>query len=140
MFTRSAVLITITVLLSVLVAIGPSPSFGDDAVNAADVADHMDKTKYTAAEIKTYMKRLKGKEVVAAGKVDNVHNLKRQEAKVVVNVTIPGRGTLFVVDVHMPQADAGSLHKNDPVTCRGEFRRYNPWTLNGIVLQGSCSK
>lgn len=140
MFTRFAALMMIAMILCAPLMVAPSSSYAEEAVQAADIADHMDKTKYTAVEIKTYMRNLKNKQVVATGKVDNVHTLPRQEAKTVVHVSIPGRSTLFVVDVHMLQAEAGALHKNDTVTCTGTFRRYNPWTLNGIVLQGSCSK
>ena len=137
MMTRMLCALFTVISLQVLVT---APAQAADAVEAATVADHMDKTKYSSKEIKSYMKGLKGKDVVAAGKVDNIHGQPRQEAKVVVDVTIPGRGTLFVVDVHMPQSEADKLRKNDRVSCRGQFRRYNPWTLNGIVLQGSCTK
>jgi hypothetical protein len=86
------------------------------------------------------MKDLKSKEVTAEGKIDDILNQPKKIAKVVVHVDVPGKSGKFVVDVHMPQDSADKLRKGETVSCKGEFRRYNPWTLNGIVLEGTCKK
>jgi hypothetical protein len=105
-------------------------------VTAADVADHMDKSKYTSADIKQYLKDLKGKQVSAEGKVHDVMTGKTG-VKIVVSVDIPGRSRDFVVDVHTRTASA--LKKGDRVSCTGEYIKYNMFTLNGIGIEGSCS-
>ena len=106
-------------------------------VTAPDVADHMDKSKYTSADIKKYLKALKGEQVSAEGRVDDVLTGKTG-IKIVVSVAVPGRSKEFTVDVHTK--DAASLHKDDRVSCTGEYVRYNMFTLNGIGIDGSCSK
>ena len=106
-------------------------------VTAADVADHMDKSKYTSSDIKKYLKALKGEHISAAGKVDDVQT-GRTGVKIVVFVSIPGRSKDFVVDVHAK--DATTVHKGDRVSCTGEYVKYNMFTLNGIGINGSCSK
>jgi hypothetical protein len=106
-------------------------------VTAADVAEHMDKSKYTSADIKKYLKALKGEQISADGKVHDVLTGKTG-VKIVVSVDIPGRSRDFVVDVHTK--DAVAVHKDDRVSCKGEYVKYNMFTLNGIGIEGSCSK
>lgn len=117
-----------------------TPATAGQAVNAKTIAERLDKSKYTTSEIKTYVKGLKGADVTAEGKIDDIMNQPRRTAKVVVLIDVPGRSGKFIVDVHMPQNEADKLRKNDMVICKGEFRRYNPWTLGGIVLEGACRK
>ncbi|OGW38608.1 MAG: hypothetical protein A2X58_10110 [Nitrospirae bacterium GWC2_56_14] len=119
-----------------VVILSPAPSQAGQ-VAAADVADHMDKTKYSSDDIKSYLKALKGKRIVADGKVDDVKT-GRTGAKIVVKVEVPGRSKDFVVDVRTKSAAA--LHKGDRVSCKGEYTKYNMFTLNGIGIDGSCSK
>jgi acyl-coenzyme A thioesterase PaaI-like protein len=118
------------------VILTPAPSHAGQ-VTAAEVADHMDKTKYSSDDIKSYLKALKGKQIVADGKVDDVKT-GRTGAKIVVKVEVPGRSKDFVVDVRTKSAAA--LHKGDRVSCKGEYLKYNMFTLNGIGIDGSCSK
>ena len=108
-----------------------------EQVTAADVANHMDKSKYSSADIKQYLKALKGEQVSAEGKVDDVLTGKTG-VKIVVLVEIPGRSREFVVDVRTK--DAATVHKGDRVSCKGEYTKYNMFTLNGIGIEGSCSK
>ena len=127
-----------------VVILSPAPSHAGQ-VTAAEVADHMDKTKYSSDDIKSYLsdditsylKALKGKRIVADGKVDDVKT-GRTGAKIVVKVEVPGRSKDFVVDVRTKSAAA--LHKGDRVSCKGEYTKYNMFTLNGIGIDGSCSK
>jgi len=119
-----------------VVILSPAPSHAGQ-VTAAEVADHMDKTKYSSDDIKSYLKALKGKQIVADGKVDDVKT-GRTGAKIVVKVEVPGRSKDFVVDVRTKSAAA--LHKGDRVSCKGEYTKYNMFTLNGIGIDGSCSK
>ena len=119
-----------------MVILSPAPSHAGQ-VAAAEVADHMDKTKYSSDDIKSYLKALKGKRIVADGKVDDVKT-GRTGAKIVVKVEVPGRSKDFIVDVRTRSAAA--LHKGDRVSCKGEYTKYNMFTLNGIGIDGSCSK
>ena len=112
-------------------------SFAGEAVNAVDIAQHMNKGKYSSAEIKSYLKELKGKQVSAHGKVDDIMTGK-SGTRVVLQVTVPGKSAHFVVDVYVK--DAGNLHRGDKVSCTGEYTKYNMLTLNGIAIKGSCSK
>jgi len=131
----------VAIVISILVVSGvailsPGPARAGQ-VTAADVAEHMDKSKYTSADIKQYLKALKGQQVSAEGKVDDVLTGKTG-VKIVVFVDIPGRSREFVVDVH--NKDAVAVHKGDRVSCTGEYAKYNMFTLNGIGIEGSCSK
>jgi hypothetical protein len=109
----------------------------DQAVNAKTVAEHMDKGKYSSSEIKSYMKGLKGATITADGKVNDIMTGKTG-TRVVLSVAA-GRNNDFVVDVYV--ADASKLHKGEHVSCKGEYSKFNNWTLNGIALKdGSCSK
>jgi acyl-coenzyme A thioesterase PaaI-like protein len=123
-------------MAAAMVILSPAQSHAGQ-VTAAEVADHMDKTKYSSDDIKSYLKALKGKQIVADGKVDDVKT-GRTGAKVVVKVEVPGRSKDFVVDVRTK--DAAVLHKGDRVSCKGEYTKYNMFTLNGIGIDGSCSK
>jgi hypothetical protein len=106
-------------------------------VNAKTVADHMDKGKYSSSEIKSYLKGLKGATITTDGKIREILTGKTG-TRVVLSVAA-GRSGDFVVDVYVKEA--GSLHSGDKVSCKGEYSRYNNWTLNGIALKnGSCSK
>ncbi len=107
------------------------------AVPAKAVAEHMDKSKYSSAEIKSYLKDLKGKEITADGKIDEILTGK-SGTRVVVFVNIPGRSRDFIVDVYVN--DAKDFRKGDGVSCKGEYTKYNMFTLNGIAIKGSCSK
>lgn len=131
----------VTIVFSMLLVSGMAILYPGSAqagqTTAADVADHMDKSKYTSADIKKYLKALKGEQISAAGKVDDVLTGKTG-VKIVVSVEIPGRSKEFTVDVHTK--DASSVHKGDRVSCKGEYVRYNMFTLNGIGIDGSCSK
>ncbi len=130
-----------TIVFSMLIASGMivlSPVAAHAGqVSAADVADHMDKSKYSSADIKQYLKALKGQQVLAEGKVHDVLTGKTG-AKIVVSVNVPGRSKDFVVDVRTK--DAAAIHKGDQVSCKGEYVKYNMFTLNGIGIDGSCSK
>ncbi len=107
-------------------------------VSAQTIAEHMNKSKYSSAEIKSYLKDLKGKEITADGKIDNILTGKTG-TRVVVFVDIPGRSTYFVVDVYV--SNSSGLHKNDRVSCKGTYSKYNWFSLNGITLkEGSCNK
>lgn len=109
----------------------------EQSVNAKTVADHMDKNKYASAEIKNYLKDLKGKTVVADGKIHDILSGKTG-TRVVLSVKA-GRSKDFMVDVYVNEAV--KLHKNDQVSCKGEYSKYNLFTLNGITLKnGTCSK
>ncbi len=108
------------------------------AVNAETVAGHMDKSKYSTSDIKSYLKGLKGHGIAAQGKVKDVM-VGKTGNRVVVFVNVPGRKKDFVVDVYVDRAD--KLHKGDHVSCKGEYAKYNMFTVNGITLKdGSCSK
>ena len=97
----------------------------------------MDKNKYASAEIKNYLKDLKGKTVVADGKIHDILSGKTG-TRVVLSVKA-GRSKDFMVDVYVNEAV--KLHKNDQVSCKGEYSKYNLFTLNGITLKnGTCSK
>lgn len=107
-------------------------------ISATTVAEHMDKSKYSTAEIKTYLKGLKGHEIAAEGKVNDIMTGKTGN-RVVVFVNVPGRDKDFVVDAFVD--DASMLHKGDSVACKGEFSKYNMFTVNGITIKNSrCSK
>ncbi len=108
------------------------------SVNATTVAEHMDKSKNSSSDIKSYLKELKGKEITANGKIKDVLSGKTGN-RVVVYVKVPGRKKDFVVDVYVD--DAGNLHKGSQVSCRGTYRKYNMFTVNGITLtDGKCSR
>jgi len=129
----------VVVLISLMIAAGlvlgpPMASAGGETVNAVDVAHHMDKAKYSSADIKSYLKGLKGKEISAHGKVNEVLTGK-SGIKVVLHINIPGKSSPFVVDVQT--SESGHIHKGETVSCRGEFVRAG---MLGIVLKGSCGK
>ncbi len=108
------------------------------AVNAETVAGHMDKSKYSKADIKSYLKELKGHGIAAQGRVKDVM-VGKTGNRVVVYVNVPGKRKDFIVDVFVDRAD--KLHKGDHVSCTGKFAKYNMFTVNGITLKdGSCSK
>jgi hypothetical protein len=133
----------VSVLASVLVTAGmfmvpQQMATAGQAVNAKTVAEHMDKGKYSASEIKSYLKGLKGNEITADGRIDEILTGKTGN-RVVVFVKVPGRGKEFVVDVFVD--DAGKLHKGESVSCKGEYAKYNMFTVNGITLKnGKCSR
>ncbi len=133
--------VVFTIVFSMLIAAGMavlSPVAAHAGpVAAAVVANHMDKSKYSSADIKQYLKALKGQQVSAEGKVHDVLTGKTG-VKIVVSVDVPGRSKNFVVDVH--GKDAAAMHKGDRVSCKGEYVKYNMFTLNGIGIDGSCSK
>jgi hypothetical protein len=107
------------------------------AVNAKTVAEHMDKSKYSSSEIKSYLKGLKGETITADGKIHDILTGKTG-TRVVLSVNA-GRSNDFVVDVYVD--DASKLHKDEHVSCKGEYAKYNMFTVNGIALKGgSCSK
>lgn len=109
----------------------------EQAVDAKEIAPRMDKTKYASAEIKSYLKDLKDKEVIAGGKIDEILTGKTG-TRVVVHVDVPNTTKNFVVDVYVESAE--QFHKGDTVSCRGKYSKYNMFTLNGITLKGSCKK
>jgi len=123
-------------LVSGMAILSPGPAEAGQ-ITAADVADHMDKSKYSSADIKQYLKALKGKQVSAEGKVHDVLTGKTG-VKIVVSVNIPGRSRDFVVDVRAK--DTAAVHKGDRVSCTGEYVKYNMFTLNGIGIDGGCAK
>jgi len=121
-----------------LFIVAQNASAAGQAANAKTVAEHMDKSKYSSSEIKSYLKGLKGNTVAADGKVNDIMTGKTGN-RVVLYVNIPGRGKDFVVDVYVD--DASNLHKGDHVSCKGEYVKYNMFTVNGITLKdGSCRK
>jgi acyl-coenzyme A thioesterase PaaI-like protein len=115
-----------------------SSASAEEALNAVAIAQHLDKTKYTTTEVKNYIKDLKGKQVIAQGKLHEVLTGKTGNIKVVVYVDVPNKSTYFIVDTIVE--DASGLHKNDRITCTGEYIKYNPFSLNGITIKGSCKK
>ncbi|OGW33825.1 MAG: hypothetical protein A2010_06355 [Nitrospirae bacterium GWD2_57_9] len=127
--------------LSIVILIAAALVFAVAGTAAAEsakaVAEHMDKGKHTSSDIKAYLKGLKGKTVTAEGRVNDVLSGKTGN-KVVLFVDTP-KSKDFVVDVYVD--DASKLHKGDQVSCKGEYARYNMFTLNGITLKdGSCKK
>lgn len=114
----------------------PSVS-AEEALDAVAIAQHLDKTKYTTTEVKNYIKDLKNKQVIAQGKLHEVLTGKTG-TKVVVYVDVPNKSTYFIVDTIVE--DASGLHKNDRITCTGEYVKYNMFSLNGITIKGSCKK
>lgn len=130
--------VTLCVLAALgLIALSSGTATAGAALNAAEVAEHMDKTKYSSDDVKSYLKALKGKQIVAEGKVDDVIT-GRTGAKIVVQVNVPGRSREFVVDVRVKEA--GKFHKGDRASCEGRYAKYNMFTLNGIGIDGHCSK
>ncbi len=131
------------IMAVVLAATGSFAFFQDIAiagqtVNAETVAEHMDKSRYSSSDIKSYLKGLKGRGIAAQGKVKDVM-VGKTGNRVVVFVNVPGRKKDFVVDVYVDNAH--KLHKGDHVSCRGEYAKYNMFTVNEITLKdGSCSK
>ncbi|HET6490022.1 MAG TPA: hypothetical protein VFG28_09680 [Syntrophales bacterium] len=138
MVTRIVRIIVLVSAAAGMFIVSPSMTNAGQAVNAKTVAEHMDKSKYSSAEIKSYLKGLKGSEITAEGKIDEILSGKTGN-RVVVFVKIPGREREFVVDVYV--SDSGKLNKNDQVSCKGEYAKYNMFTLNGIALKdGTCTK
>ncbi|HWR73501.1 MAG TPA: hypothetical protein VN604_10045 [Nitrospirota bacterium] len=109
----------------------------EEALDAVAIAQHLDKSKYTTTEVKNYIKDLKNKQVIARGKLHEVLTGKTG-IKVVVYVDVPNKSTYFIVDTLVE--NASGLHKNDRITCTGEYVKYNMFTLNGITIKGSCKK
>lgn len=109
----------------------------EEPLNAVTIAQHLDKTNYTTAEVKNYIKGLKSKRVIAQGKLHEVLTGKTG-IKVVVYVDVPDRSTYFIVDTVVE--NASGLQKNDIVTCTGDYVKYNMFSLNGITIRGSCKK
>ena len=136
MIMKVATIVFCTLMVFGTAILSPGPAHAGQ-VTAVDVADHMDKSKYSTADVKQYLKALKGEQVSAEGKVHDVQTGKTG-VKIVVSVDIPGRSRNFVVDVHTK--DAVAVHKGDWVSCKGEYVKYNMFTLNGIGINGSCSK
>ncbi len=127
----------VSVLVSAALFIAMQAAAADQAVSAKTVAEHMDKGKYSASEIKSYLKGLKGGTVTADGKVHDILTGKTGN-RVVLSVAA-GRNGDFVVDVYVD--NASNLHKGDRVNCSGEYVKYNMFTVNGIALKnGNCKK
>ena len=114
-----------------------SSGSAEEPLNAVTIAQHFDKTKYTTTEVKNYIKDLKDKQVIAQGKLHEVLTGKTGTT-VVVYVDVPNKSTYFIVDTIVE--DASGLHKNDRITCTGEYVKYNMFSLNGITIKGSCKK
>jgi hypothetical protein len=109
-----------------------------ETVDVKTIAKHLDKGKYTKSEIKDYMKDMKGKEVTAEGHVNDIERGKRNE-KIVVWVDVPGREKKFVVDALVE--DASGFHMNDAIACKGNFSKYNIFSLNGVTIKDAkCTK
>ena len=125
-------------LLAVIVLfISMNAAAAEQPVNAKTVAEHMDKSKYSASEIKSYLKGLKGGTITADGEIRDIMTGKTGN-RVVLSVAA-GRTGDFVVDVYVD--NAGSLYKGDRVSCTGQYSKYNMFTVNGIALKdGSCRK
>jgi len=127
----------LSVLVSAALFLSVQAMAAEQVVNAKTVAEHMDKGKYSSSDIKSYMKGLKGATITADGKVNDIMAGKTG-TRVVLSIAA-GSHNDFVVDVYVN--DASKLHNGDHVSCKGEYSRYNGWTLNGIALKdGSCSK
>jgi len=127
----------LTVLVAAVLLVSMQAAAAEQAVNAKTVAEHMDKGKYSASEIKTYLKGLKGGTITADGKVHDILTGKTG-TRVVLSVAA-GRNNDFVVDVYVN--DASAIHNGDKVSCSGEYVKYNMFTVNGITLKnGSCKK
>lgn len=138
MVTRIVRAVAVALIAAGMFILYQSAALAAQAVNAKTVAEHMDKSKHSTSEIKSYLKELKGGEVTAEGKVNDVLTGKTGN-RVVVFVNVPGRDKDFVVDVYVD--DASKLHKGDHVSCKGKYAKYNMFTVNGITLKdGSCSK
>ncbi len=114
-----------------------SPASAEEAINAKTVAERMDKSKHSTAEIKSYLKDLRKKTILAEGKVKDILSGKTGN-RIVLSVNA-GKLNNFVVDVYGDQSE--KFRKGDQLSCRGEYVKYNPFTVNGITLKdGSCSK
>ncbi len=129
--------LAVMVLGTALLLLSASSASAEEPVNAVAISQHLDKTKYTTTEVKNYIKDLKNKQVIAQGKLHEVLTGKTG-VKVVVYVNDPNRSSYFIVDTIVE--NASGLHKNDLVTCTGEYVKYNPFSLNGITIKGSCKK
>ena len=130
--------LALAVAVATVFAGTPKKASAAGPVNAATVAEHMDKSKYSSSEIKTYLKGIKGAEVAAEGRINDILTGKTGN-RVVVFVSVPGREKNFVVDVFVD--DASKLQKNNHVSCTGKYVKYNMFTVNGITLKdGSCAK
>ncbi len=113
------------------------PAQAEEAVNAKTIAERMDKSKYAAAEIKSYLKDLKKRTVIAEGKIKDILSGKTGN-RIVLSVNA-GKSNDFIVDVYVDQTD--KFRKGDQLSCRGEYAKYNAFTVNGITLKnGNCSK
>ena len=134
---RAIGMLTGMVLGTGLLLFTASSAPAEEALDAVTIAQHLDKSKYTTTEVKNYIKDLKDKQVIAQGKLHEVLTGKTG-TKVVVYVDIPNKSTYFIVDTLVE--DASGLHKNDRVTCTGKYVKYNPFSLNGITIKGSCKK
>ncbi len=138
MVRRFAGIVVVACATAGALACFPDFSLAGQAVNAETVAGHMDKSKHSTSDIKSYLKGLKGRGIAAQGTVKDVM-VGKTGNRVVVFVNVPGRKKDFVVDVYVDSA--GKLHKGDHVSCRGEYAKYNMFTVNGITLKdGICSK
>jgi hypothetical protein len=127
---------TLFILAGLLVLIQTSAIAGQ-TVNARTVAERMDKSKYTSSDIKSYLKGLKGKQVAAEGRIKDVLSGKTGNRVVILVDTAKSRD--FIVDVYVDNPPR--LHKGEVVSCKGEYVKYNPFTVNGITLKkGTCSK
>ncbi len=133
--TKSVGIVTVSLFLAVnMLVVGNVQSAAGEAVNARTVAEHMDKSKYSTADIKSYVRDLKDKEIVASGKVHNVLS-GRYGAKVVIRLNIPGNESPFIIDIRMNEVE--NIHKGDTISCKGAFVRAGSF---GIVVEGSCTK
>ncbi|HAR45895.1 MAG: hypothetical protein A2X56_00170 [Nitrospirae bacterium GWC2_57_13] len=126
-------------IMAGIILAGMSAAAYGGTVSAVQIAQRLDKTKHTTAEIKSFLKGLKGQQVQADGRVNDVR-IGKKNAKVVVLVKVPERSQEFVVDVQMETNAAEKFRKDERVACTGEFVRHNNFTLNGVVIKGSCKK
>ncbi len=135
MVKRSGILMSaLFVAAGIFMCVQAAPA---ETVDAKTVAKHLDKEKYTKSEIKDYMKGLKGSEITAEGHINDIESGKKNE-KIVVWVDVPGRSKKFVVDALV--SDSAGFHKNDAVACKGEFAKYNIFSLNGLTIKDATCK
>ena len=122
--------------ISITLFVQPNPLFARGAVNAVEIAQRLDKTKYTSDQIKGYVRKLNKKtKVVATGTVRDVKS-GRSGTKVVLHVTVPGRKRKFLVAVMVNNAQ--NIRRGQSATCSGKYLRYSRFDLNGVTIEGSC--
>jgi hypothetical protein len=128
---------TLSLFLAAGLLLAAGTAAAQKPVNANTVAERMNKNKYSSAEVKTYLKDLKGRTVTADGRIKDMMTGKTGN-RIVLSVKA-GKSNNFVVDVYADNIK--TLHKGDEVSCTGTYVKYNPFTVNGITLKdGVCSK